>query len=67
MPAQHAEILRSDAHALTACAERLRELQERLEAEGVAPQWLRESVNAHVAACVEAAADLNAAAERLNH
>ncbi|MEV0379473.1 hypothetical protein [Nonomuraea sp. NPDC050643] len=62
----HAEVLRSDARALTACAERLRAIEARLEAAGAAPPWLRASVNAHLAACVTAAADLETAARRLH-
>lgn len=64
--AAHAEVLRSDARALAACAERLREIGARLEAAGVAPPWLRASVNAHVAACVAAVTDLDEAATRLH-
>ncbi|MGW0803408.1 hypothetical protein [Nonomuraea sp. NPDC002799] len=62
----HAEVLRSDARALIACAERLRAIQDGLEADGVAPPWLCESVNAHLAACAAAAADLDRAAARLH-
>ncbi|MEV4104710.1 hypothetical protein AB0J42_31080 [Nonomuraea sp. NPDC049649] len=61
----HAEVLSTDARALTACAERLREIGARLEAAGVAPPWLRASVDAHAAACDAAAADLDEAATRL--
>ncbi len=64
--AAHAEVLRADADALTACADRLGEIAAALEADGIAPSWLRESVNAHRAACTTAAADLNAAAARLH-
>ncbi|MFC4118938.1 hypothetical protein [Nonomuraea zeae] len=63
----HAEVLRSDARALTACAERLRAIEVGLEAAGAAPHWLRASVSAHLAACAAAAADLEAAAQRLRH
>ncbi|MFG1943987.1 hypothetical protein [Nonomuraea sp. NPDC048826] len=63
--AAHAEVLRSDARALEACAGRLREVGARLEADGVAPPWLRASVEAHLAACLAAVADLDAAATRL--
>lgn len=64
--AVHARTLESDAQALTDCAERLREIEAKLEDGGVAPQWLREAVNAHQVACVVAAADLAAAAARLH-
>ncbi|NBE99047.1 hypothetical protein FE391_36260 [Nonomuraea sp. KC401] len=60
--AAHAQILQSDARALTDCAERLRTIGARLEADGFAPRWLREAVDAHLAACATAAADLTAAA-----
>ncbi|MER6002820.1 hypothetical protein ABT120_29905 [Nonomuraea angiospora] len=62
----HAEILRSDARALAACAERLRAIQARLKADGEAPPWLHASVTAHLAACTAAAADLETAAHRLS-
>ncbi|MBB2912466.1 hypothetical protein FHS43_003749 [Streptosporangium becharense] len=65
--AAHAAVLRSDARVLAECAERLREIGAGLEAAGVAPQWLRESVNTHLTACVTAAADLDAAAAHLSH
>ncbi|MFI0419274.1 hypothetical protein [Spongiactinospora sp. 9N601] len=61
----HAEVLRGDVRALGECAERLRAVQERLAANGLAPQWLGESVAAHLDACAVAAADLDAAAARL--
>lgn len=64
--AAHAVVLRSDARVLAECAERLREIEASLEADGAAPQWLRESVNAHLAACAVAAADLTEAASRLH-
>ncbi|MEU6999787.1 hypothetical protein [Nonomuraea sp. NPDC046570] len=63
--AGHAGVLESDARALAECAERLREIEVRLEAGGAAPPWLYEAVNAHLAACAEAAADLVAASARL--
>ncbi|MFF5209211.1 hypothetical protein [Streptosporangium sp. NPDC000396] len=63
----HATVMRSDAGALAECAERLREIEARLEAGGAAPPWLRESVNAHRTACDAAAADLAEAAARLRH
>ncbi|GHH72700.1 hypothetical protein GCM10017673_28040 [Streptosporangium violaceochromogenes] len=65
--AAQAEVLWSDARALTECADRLREIEAGLEAGGAAPGWLRASVNAHLAACAEAAADLAEAAARLTH
>ncbi|SDK68158.1 hypothetical protein SAMN05421874_11031 [Nonomuraea maritima] len=61
----HAEVLSADARALAACADRLRAVEAGLEAEGVAPPWLRSSVTAHLAACVTAAADLETAARDL--
>ncbi|MEV7010021.1 hypothetical protein [Streptosporangium sp. NPDC051022] len=64
--AAHAAVLRADARALTECAERLREIEARLEAHGAAPPWLSESVGAHLAACATAAADLAEAAARLH-
>ncbi|MEO3884704.1 hypothetical protein [Nonomuraea sp. B5E05] len=63
--AAHAKVLQSDARALADCAERLRTIGARLEADGIAPPWLREAVNAHLAACTAAAADLSAAAAHL--
>jgi hypothetical protein len=63
--AVHAGVLQSDARVLAECAERLREIEARLGGSGVAPEWLRETVNAHVAACVVASDDLAAAATRL--
>jgi hypothetical protein len=63
--AVHAGVLESDARALAECAERLREIAARLGADGAAPEWLRETVNAHIAACVVASADLAGAATRL--
>ncbi|MDP9842051.1 hypothetical protein [Streptosporangium lutulentum] len=63
--AVHAGILRSDARVLTECAERLREIEARLGGEGVAPGWLRETVKAHIDACVVASGDLAEAATRL--
>ncbi|MEU0568506.1 hypothetical protein ABZ297_24420 [Nonomuraea sp. NPDC005983] len=63
--AAHAVVLQSDARALTECAERLHEIEARLEAGGLAPPWLREAVNAHLVACVAAAADLTTAAAHL--
>ncbi|TDD05081.1 hypothetical protein [Nonomuraea diastatica] len=64
--AAHAEVLQSDARALADCAERLQTIEARLEADGIAPRWLREAVNAHLAACAAAAADLSAAAAHLS-
>ncbi|MGP3930433.1 hypothetical protein [Nonomuraea sp. KM88] len=64
--AAHAKVLQSDARALADCAERLQRIGARLEADGIAPPWLREAVNAHLAACAAAAADLSAAAARLS-
>ncbi|MGW4423204.1 hypothetical protein [Streptosporangium sp. NPDC004631] len=61
----HAAVLQSDARALVECAERLRAIEAGLEAGGVAPPWLREAVNAHLAACAAAVADLAEAAARL--
>ncbi|MEO3876341.1 hypothetical protein ABGB18_46900 [Nonomuraea sp. B12E4] len=62
----HAEVLRSDARALAACAERLRAIEAGLKAGGGAPHWLHASVTAHLAACAAAAADLEKAARRLS-
>ncbi|QYC40258.1 hypothetical protein Nocox_13205 [Nonomuraea coxensis DSM 45129] len=62
----HAEVLRADARALAACAERLRAVEAGLRAGGGAPDWLHASVTAHLAACATAAADLEAAARRLS-
>ncbi|MBE1592127.1 hypothetical protein ACFPOI_15955 [Nonomuraea angiospora] len=62
----HAEVLRSDARALAACAERLRAIEAGLESGGGAPSWLHASVTAHLAACAAAAADLETAARRLS-
>ncbi|MEV4577704.1 hypothetical protein AB0K16_31120 [Nonomuraea jabiensis] len=62
----HAEVLRSDARALAACAERLRAIEAGLQAGGAAPPWLHASVTAHLAACAAAAADLETAAQRLS-
>ncbi|MEV7969393.1 hypothetical protein AB0O34_25920 [Sphaerisporangium sp. NPDC088356] len=64
--AVHAGVLRSDALVLADCAERLREIEARLDADGAAPQWLRDTVNAHIAACLTASADLDEAATRLD-
>ncbi|GAA3816713.1 hypothetical protein GCM10022226_41720 [Sphaerisporangium flaviroseum] len=61
----HAGVLQSDARVLAECAERLRDIGARLAGDGAAPEWLRETVDAHVAACVTAAADLAEAATRL--
>ncbi|MEU8271409.1 hypothetical protein AB0B89_30145 [Sphaerisporangium sp. NPDC049002] len=63
--ALHAGVLRSDALVLADCAERLRDIGARLDAEGAAPQWLRDTVNAHIAACLRASTDLDEAATRL--
>ncbi|MEV0164364.1 hypothetical protein B0I32_116127 [Nonomuraea fuscirosea] len=63
--AAHAEVLRRDAQALTACTERLRAIEAALEAAGAAPPWLRAAVHAHCAACVTAAADLRTAVRHL--
>ncbi|GAA3149077.1 hypothetical protein [Nonomuraea roseoviolacea] len=63
----HAVVLETDARTLAECAERLRGITERLEAGGVAPRWLRQAVNAHLAACATAAADLATAAAHLRH
>ncbi|MEV0197118.1 hypothetical protein [Nonomuraea sp. NPDC050691] len=63
----HAVVLETDALALAECVERLREISERLEAGGVAPRWLRQAVNSHLAACTTAAADLTTAAAHLRH
>ncbi|MFD1934583.1 hypothetical protein ACFSKW_24230 [Nonomuraea mangrovi] len=60
--AAHAMVLRSDARALAECAERLREIEAKLEEAGAAPPWLRQSVRAHLAACAAASADLTEAA-----
>ncbi|GAA3210947.1 hypothetical protein [Nonomuraea helvata] len=62
----HAEVLRSDARALAACAERLRAIEAGLKGGGGAPHWLHASVAAHLAACAAAAADLEASAQRLS-
>ncbi len=64
--AAHAAVLQSDARALAECAERLRQIEARLQAGGAAPQWLREAVDAHLAACAAASADLAEAAARLH-
>ncbi|MER7365086.1 hypothetical protein [Nonomuraea wenchangensis] len=64
--AAHAEVLRTDARALAACAERLRAIEAELKAGGGAPDWLHASVTAHLAACAVAAADLETAARRLS-
>jgi hypothetical protein len=61
----HAGVLQSDARVLAECAERLRDIGARLAGDGAAPEWLRETVNAHVAACVTASADLAQAATLL--
>ncbi|TDE48497.1 hypothetical protein E1295_21095 [Nonomuraea mesophila] len=63
--AAHAQVLQSDARVLADCAERLRTIGARLEADGLAPRWLREAIDAHLAACTTAAADLTAAAAHL--
>lgn len=63
--AAHAVVLESDARALAECAERLRAIEAGLKAAGVAPPWLCQAVEAHVAACATAAADLATAAARL--
>ncbi|MBB6346993.1 hypothetical protein ACWGH8_22455 [Nonomuraea muscovyensis] len=63
--AAHAVVLQSDARALADCAERLQAIGASLESGGEAPHWLREAVNAHLAACATAAADLTTAAARL--
>ncbi|MET9342234.1 MULTISPECIES: hypothetical protein [unclassified Nonomuraea] len=60
--AAHAMVLQTDARALAECAERLREIEAKLEEAGAAPPWLRHSVAAHLAACVAASADLAEAA-----
>ncbi|MEV4566199.1 hypothetical protein AB0K12_20755 [Nonomuraea sp. NPDC049419] len=62
----HVEVLRSDARALTACADRLRAIEADLEAGGGAPAWLHASVTAQVEACLAASADLENAARRLS-
>ncbi|MEU7747784.1 hypothetical protein [Nonomuraea sp. NPDC049158] len=64
--AAHAALLQADIRALTDCAVRLREIEARL-ATGETPRWLREAINAHVAACATAAADLTTAAAHLRH
>ncbi|MFF0861309.1 hypothetical protein ACFYUV_06130 [Nonomuraea sp. NPDC003560] len=61
----HAEVLRADARALAACAERLRAVEAGLKAGDGTPAWLRSAVTAHLAACVTAAADLEASARHL--
>ncbi|MFI7417869.1 hypothetical protein [Nonomuraea sp. NPDC049684] len=61
----HAEVLRADARALAACAERLRAVEAGLKAGDGTPAWLRAAVTAHLAACLTAAADLEAAARHL--
>ncbi|MFF4192019.1 hypothetical protein [Nonomuraea sp. NPDC001831] len=61
----HAEVLRADARALAACAERLRAVEAGLKAGDGTPAWLRAAVTAHLAACVTAAADLEASARHL--
>ncbi|RSM95866.1 hypothetical protein DMB42_49185 [Nonomuraea sp. WAC 01424] len=62
----HAEVLRSDARALAACAERLRAIEAELKAVDGTPPWLRASVTAHLAACTAAASDLETSARRLS-
>ncbi|WP_433518880.1 hypothetical protein ACQP2T_27245 [Nonomuraea sp. CA-143628] len=62
--AAHAALLQADIRALADCAVRLREIEARL-ATGGAPPWLREAIDAHLAACAEAAADLTTAAAHL--
>ncbi|WP_433246108.1 hypothetical protein ACQPYK_44645 [Streptosporangium sp. CA-135522] len=64
--AAHAAVLQSDARVLAECAERLREIEARLGADGAAPPWLRETVNAHITACAVASDDLAEAAVRLH-
>jgi hypothetical protein len=61
----HAETLTADAVAITTCADRLRTLAEALRANDAAPPWLPELLDAHIAACTVAAADLTDAAARL--
>ncbi|YCK40859.1 hypothetical protein ACNF49_44440 [Actinomadura sp. ATCC 39365] len=61
----HAEVLRADARALAACAERLRAVEAGLKAGDGTPAWLRAALTAHLAACVTAAADLEASARHL--
>ncbi|MFG3441980.1 hypothetical protein ACGF0J_32445 [Nonomuraea sp. NPDC047897] len=61
----HAAVLQSDARTLAECAERLQAIRARLEAGGCAPRWLRAAVEAHLAACATAAADLTTAATHL--
>ncbi|MEU5865372.1 MULTISPECIES: hypothetical protein [unclassified Nonomuraea] len=61
----HAEVLRADARALTACAERLRTIEAGLKAGDGTPPWLRAAVTAHLTSCVTAAADLEASAQHL--
>lgn len=61
----HAEVLRADARALAACAERLRAVEAGLKAGDGAPPWLRAAVTAHLAACLTAAADLESSARHL--
>ncbi|SEK55057.1 hypothetical protein [Nonomuraea pusilla] len=61
----HAEVLRADARALAACAERLRAVEAGLKAGDGTPPWLRAAVTAHLAACVTAAADLESSARHL--
>jgi predicted metal-dependent hydrolase len=63
--AAHAEVLRSDARLLAQCAERLREIGARLGGSAAAPAWLRETLDAHIAACATASADLDDAAALL--
>ncbi|MDP9864806.1 MULTISPECIES: hypothetical protein [Streptosporangium] len=63
--AAHAEVLRSDARVLTECAQRLREIGAKLDGADTAPQWLRETLNAHIAACAAASDDLAGAATLL--
>ncbi|MFI9594990.1 hypothetical protein [Nonomuraea sp. NPDC052265] len=61
----HAEVLRADARALAACAERLRTIEAGLKADDGTPPWLHAAVTAHLRACLTAAADLESAARHL--
>ncbi|MFI7150097.1 hypothetical protein ACIBO2_34685 [Nonomuraea sp. NPDC050022] len=63
--AAHAALLQADIRALADCAVRLREIEAKLA--GGTPPWLREAIDAHVAACAAAAADLTTAAAHLRH
>ncbi|MFC4529727.1 hypothetical protein [Sphaerisporangium dianthi] len=63
--AGRAEVLRDDARVLAECAERLRDIGDRMRAEGAAPEWLRDTLDSHIRACLTASGDVAEAASRL--